>query len=264
MITAVAGGTVPGMPTALITGATAGIGAAFARRLAAEHHDLVLVARDAARLESFAAELRDLGDGTVDVLPADLTTPDGCAAVERRLAAAPVDVLVNSAGIGIAHRFAETALEEEQRLLDLNVRAVMRLTHVAVRGMVERGRGDVVNVSSVAGFGPIGGTYSASKAWVTTFSEALHTTVRGSGVRVLALCPGYVRTEFHERAGIEVGARTGPMWLDADRVVTDALHDLRRGRALSVPSPQYKVLSGALRHLPHGVLRAVGTRLRGR
>ncbi|HEY0485508.1 MAG TPA: SDR family oxidoreductase [Mycobacteriales bacterium] len=252
------------MPTALVTGATAGIGAAFARRLAAEHHDLVLVARDAARLQSFAAALRDTGDGSVEVLPADLATVDGCAAVEERLSGGLVDVLVNSAGVGIARRFVETALEDEQRLLDLNVRAVMRLTHVAVRGMVERGRGDIVNVSSVAGFGPIGGTYSASKAWVTTFSEGLHATVRESGVRVVALCPGYVRTEFHERAGIEVGARTGPLWLDADRVVADALRDLRRGRAVSVPSAQYKVLSGALRHIPHGALRAVGTHLRGR
>jgi short-subunit dehydrogenase len=251
------------MPTALVTGATAGIGAAFARRLATEHHDLVLVARDAARLESFAAALREAGDITVDVLSADLTTEEGCAAVEKRLADG-VDVLVNSAGIGTAGSFVGNPVEKEQRLLDLNVRAVMRLTHAAVRGMVERGRGDIVNVSSVAGFGPIGGTYSASKAWVTTFSEHLHGTVRPHGVRVVALCPGYVRTEFHERAGIDVGDRTGPLWLDADRVVRDALADLRRGRAVSVPSPQYKVLSGALRHIPHGVLRAVGTHLRGR
>jgi short-subunit dehydrogenase len=148
-------------------------------------------------------------------------------------------------------------------MLDINVRAVMRLSHAAVRGMVERGSGDIVNVSSVAGFGPIGGTYSASKSWVTTFSESLHAAVRHRGVRVVALCPGFVRTEFHQRAGIDAGDRTGPLWLDADRVVADALHDLRRGRAVSVPSVQYKVLAGALRHLPHRVLRAAGTR-RGR
>jgi short-subunit dehydrogenase len=253
------------MPTALVTGATAGIGAAFARRLATEHHDLVLVARDAARLESFAATLRAPGDVVVEILPADLTTEAGCAAVEARLAdpERPVDILVNNAGIGLRTGFLDHDVETEQRLLDLNVRAVLRLTHAAVRGMVARGRGDVVNVSSVAGFAPMGGTYSASKAWVTSFSESLHAAVRGRGVRVVAVCPGYVRTEFHERAGIDVGDRTGPLWLDADRVVRDALHDLRRGRAVSVPSVQYKALAGMLRHLPHGLLR-VGASRRGR
>ncbi|MCW2569097.1 MAG: short-chain dehydrogenase/reductase [Mycobacterium sp.] len=246
------------MPTALVTGATAGIGAAFARRLAAEHHDLVLVARDPARLASFAAALGDHGDIGVEVLAADLATEAGSAAVEARLAdrERPVDVLVNNAGIGLGGSFVGNTLEDEQRMLDLNVRAVLRLTHVALGGMLERGRGDIVNVSSVSGFGPIGGTYSATKAWVTSFSESTHAAVRTRGVRVTALCPGFVRTEFHERAGIDVGDRTGLMWLDADRVVRDALHDLRRGRAVSVPSPQYKVLSGVLRHVPHGVLRA--------
>jgi hypothetical protein len=248
------------MPTALVTGATAGIGAAFARRLAVEHHDLILVARDPERLESFAAALGELGDITVETLAADLTTTEGTAAVEARLADPdrPVDVLVNNAGIGLGGTFVQNTLEAEQRMLDLNVRAVMRLTHAALAGMLERGRGDIVNVSSVAGFGPIGGTYSATKAWVTSFSESTHAAVRDRGVRVLAVCPGFVRTEFHERAGIDVGDRTGPMWLDADRVVRDALHDLRRGRAVSVPSVQYKVLSGALRHVPHGLLRAAG------
>ncbi|MDQ1675114.1 MAG: uncharacterized protein QOC93_258 [Actinomycetota bacterium] len=261
------------MPTALVTGATAGIGAAFARRLAVEHHDLVLVARDPARLDSFAAALREQGDITVEVLPADLVTEAGCAAVEARLTDLdrPVDVLVNNAGIGLGGSFVDNTLEAEQRMLDLNVRAVLRLTHAVLAGMLARGRGDIVNVSSVAGFGPIGGTYSATKAWVTSFSESTHSAVRDRGVRVTAVCPGFVRTEFHERAGIDVGDRTGLMWLDADRVVREALHDLRRGRAVSVPSVQYKVLSGALRHVPHGLLRAarsapgpVGRRYRGR
>ena len=253
------------MPTALVTGATAGIGAAFARRLAAEHHDLVLVARDAGRLESFADTLRT--QVAVEVLPADLTTAEGCAAVEARLddADRPVDVLVNNAGIGLSGSFLTNSVDDEQRMLDLNVRAVMRLTHAALRGMVSRGRGDVVNVSSVAGFGPLaaGSTYGATKAWVTNFSESMHAAVRRDGVRVVALCPGFVRTEFHERAGIEVGDRSGPLWLDADRVVRDALSDLRRGRAVSVPSVQYKLVSGVIRHLPHSLLR-VATARRGR
>jgi short-subunit dehydrogenase len=255
------------MPTALVTGATAGIGAAFARRLAVEFHDLVLVARDAQRLESFAAELRDAHGVEVEILPADLATDEGCGAVEVRLADAdrPVDLLVNNAGIGLRGTFLRNSVEDEDRLLRINVRAVMRLTHAALPMMVVRGRGDVVNVSSVAGFGPTapGSSYSASKAWVTNFSESMHVAVRAKGVRVIALCPGFVRTEFHARAGIPTSSISERLWLDADSVARAALADLRRGRAVSTPSLQYKVLGGLVRHVPRPLFRRlIGTAAR--
>jgi short-subunit dehydrogenase len=246
------------MTTALITGATAGIGAAFARRLALAHHDLVLVARDAARLEEAAAELREQFHVAVTVLAADLSTPEGCAKVEARLAdpAAPVDVLVNNAGFGTRRRFVDTDLADEERMLDLLVRAVLRLSHAAVRAMAARGRGAVVNVSSVAGFVPRG-TYSAAKAWVTCFSESLAVQLGGTGVRVLAVCPGYTHTEFHDRAGIDMSGLPEFMWLSADQVAERALDDLRKGAVVSVPGLQYKALTALARHAPRPVVTRV-------
>ncbi len=246
------------MTTALITGATAGIGSAFARRLAAARYDLVLVARDTARLDQTAAELRDAHDITVEVLPADLTDPAGCAAVEARLADPryPVDVLVNSAGFGTKARFLDVAIDEEERMLNLLVRAVLRLTHAAVRGMADRGRGAVINVSSVAGYVPQG-TYSAAKAWVTTFTEGLAGQLAGTGVKVLAVCPGYTHTEFHERAGIDMSGLPDWMWLEADQIVDGALKDLRRGVVVSVPTPQYKALTVMARHAPRRLVTRV-------
>jgi short-subunit dehydrogenase len=249
------------MPTALVTGATAGIGAAFARRLAVEFHDLILVARDADRLDAFAAELRDEHGVEVEVLAADLATDEGCGQVEARLAdpERAVDLLVNNAGIGLRVPFLRNDVEDEDRMLRLNVRAVMRLTHAVLPVMTARRRGDIINVSSIAGFGPTapGSTYSATKAWVTNFSESLHIAVRPKGVRVVALCPGFVRTEFHQRAGIATGSINDRMWLDAESVARAALADLRRGRAVSTPSLQYKVLGGLVRHVPRPLFRRV-------
>ena len=246
------------MSTALVTGATAGIGATFARRLAAEGHDLVLVARHKDRLDEAAEELRAAYGVGTEVIAADLSTLDGCAVVEERLGDVnrPVDILVNNAGFGLREDFVDAELDAEDTMLALNVRAVLRLTHVAVRGMVVRGHGSILNVSSVAGFLP-GGSYSATKAWVTNFSESVQQQVRGSGVRVVAVCPGFTRTEFHQRAEMDMRGIPGFMWLSTDQVVDTALRDLRRGAVVSVAGAQYKAIVALLNVVPFGVVGRV-------
>ncbi|CAL9589487.1 hypothetical protein SUDANB145_05196 [Streptomyces sp. enrichment culture] len=249
------------MPTALVTGATAGLGSAFARRLAAQGHDLVLVARSEAALKERAEELRERGVG-VETIPADLTSDEGCGAVTGRLKAAPaVDLLVNNAGIGHERPFLTTGIAAEERLLDLNVRAVLRLTDAALAAMTERGEGAILNVASVAGLGPawLSSTYPASKAWIIAFTESLASShqVRSAGVRMTVLLPGYTRTEFHQRAGIPTTFPPSWLWLNADDVVRTALADLGKGRVVSIPSLRYKIAAWGLRHLPRGLSRTV-------
>ncbi|HET6166608.1 MAG TPA: SDR family oxidoreductase, partial [Marmoricola sp.] len=236
---------------ALVTGPTAGIGLEFARQLAARDHDLVLVARNVQRLEEVAAELRSTYGVTAEVLPADLVDRDQLATVEARLADADstVDLLVNNAGFGLKGRFLDNSVEQEQAHLDVLVVAVMRLCHAALGPMVARGSGQIVNVSSVAGFLPRG-TYSAAKAYVTRFSEWAHNEYAPQGVQVMALCPGFVRTEFHEL--MDVGRDSAPkfLWMDATDLVSAALSDLDAGKAVSVPSVRYTAIVAGARYVP--------------
>lgn len=237
------------MPTALITGPTAGIGASFAAVLAGEGFDLTLVSRDQVRLEQAAAELTKRCGVACTVLAADLAEPKSAARVEQSLRDLPVDVLVNNAGFGLQQPFEHSAIEAEQRALDVMVGAVLRLTHAALPGMLARGSGDVINVSSVAGFLPRG-TYGAHKAWVTSFSRWASLHYQASGLRVMALCPGFVRTEFHSRMQANVEGIPRWMWLDADVVVSTALEDLRAGKSVSVPTARYRALVTAARLAP--------------
>ncbi|BAJ32024.1 MULTISPECIES: SDR family oxidoreductase [Kitasatospora] len=243
------------MTTALITGATAGIGAAYANRLARDGRDLVLVARDSERLAASAAELTARHGVRVETLTADLATEAGIEAVEQRLRDAdrPVDLLVNNAGFGHRGTYLDVPVQDELDMLKVHVEAVLRLTTAAVPGMRERRFGAVVNVASVAAFLPRG-TYGATKAWVVNFTLGIARDLAGSGVRLQALCPGFTRTEFHQRAGMGTSSIPAWGWLTADRVVDDSLRDLARNRPLCVPSKRYKAAVAAAKLLPPGGL----------
>ncbi|MGW4096299.1 SDR family NAD(P)-dependent oxidoreductase [Mycobacterium sp. NPDC004974] len=244
-------------PVALITGPTSGLGAGFARRYARDGYDLVLVARDGARLEQLAAELHDEAGVDVEVLPADLACAPDRAKVADRLRAG-VQVLVNNAGFGTSGEFWTADLAQLQAQLDVNVTAVMELTHAALPAMIEAGSGTVINVASVAGLVPgRGSTYSASKAWVVSFTEGLANGLGGTGVGVHALCPGFVHTEFHARAGIDMAGTPSFLWLQVEDVVRDCLADVAAGKVVIVPGLQYKVLTTGGRMVPRNLVRAM-------
>jgi len=245
---------------ALITGASSGLGAEFARQLAARGADLVLVARDGAALERVADDVRARWGVGVEVLGADLLDGDALAVVERRLAEG-VDVLVNNAGFGLDLAFEENSVDLEVRHLRLHVEAAMRLMHASLPAMLERGSGRIVNVASVAGFVPRG-TYGAVKGWLISFSRWANVVYAPRGVSVTAVCPGFVHTNFHERLGLPPGREGVPagMWLDAEHVVREALRDAARGRSVSVPSWRYRVLVAASRLLPDAVVVRAASR----
>jgi uncharacterized protein len=249
-------------PVALITGPTSGIGAGYARRYARDGYDLVLVARDVERLKQLAGELEAAAAG-VEILPADLADAADRDKVVDRLARG-VRVLVNNAGFATSGEFwtADPALLQAQ--LDVNVTAVMHLTRAALPAMLDAGAGTVINVSSVAGLLPgRGSTYSASKAWVVSFTEGLANGLKGTGVGVHAVCPGYVHTEFHARAGIDMTKLPSFLWLEVDDVINESLADIARGKVISVPGRHYKALVGAGRMIPRSLLRAGVKRVGG-
>lgn len=246
------------MATALITGASAGLGLEFAWQLATARHDVVLVARDRERLDRLAGQLRAAAGIRAEVISANLADRDAVERVAERLRDRdrPVGLLVNNAGFGLGRPFVGGDLALHEQALDVMVRAVMVLSHAAVGPMVERGRGAVLNVSSLAALTAMG-TYSAHKAWVRTFTEGLAVELRGTGVTATALCPGLTHTEFHERAGLEREAYPQLAWLNADAVVAAALADVRRGAVISTPSLRYGLVSEVARLLPRAAIRAL-------
>ncbi len=252
-------------PVALITGPTAGLGAGYARRYARDGYNLVLVARSVDRLEDLAAELRAAHGVDVEVLPADLTEAADRAGVADRLAAG-VQVLVNNAGFGTSGEFWTADPAQLQAQLDVNVTAVMHFTRAALPSMIEAGSGTVINIASVAGLlSGRGSTYSASKAWVVSFTEGLANGIAGTGVSIHAVCPGFVHTEFHERAGIDMKSIPNILWLNVDDVVAESLADVAKGKVISIPGLQYKVLTSVGRLVPRGLVRAVNNTMgRGR
>ncbi|HXA12753.1 MAG TPA: SDR family oxidoreductase [Mycobacterium sp.] len=249
-------------PVAVITGPTSGIGAGYARRYASDGYDLVLVARDVDRLTQLAGELKS-ETGSIEMLPADLADRAGRDKVAERLAAG-VRVLVNNAGFGTSGEFWATDPELLQAQLDVNVTAVMHLTRAALPAMLDAGTGTVINIASVAGMMPgRGSTYSASKAWVISFSEGLAVGLQGTGVGVHAVCPGYVHTEFHTRAGLDMAKLPSFLWLEVDDVVGQSLADVASGKVISIPGPQYKAIVTAGRMIPRGLMRALTKRVGG-
>ncbi|GAB0102502.1 SDR family NAD(P)-dependent oxidoreductase [Nocardia sp. JMUB6875] len=240
-------------PVALVTGPTSGIGKAYALRLASLGYDLVLVARDEDRLAALAHDVRVRFGARAQVLPADLTRAADRDRVAARVAEG-VEFLVNNAGFGMTGEFWTVDPDALQQQLDVNVTAVVQLTRAALPPMVHAAKGTVVNVASTAGLIPgRGSTYSASKAYVVSFSEGLAGALVGTGVRVQALCPGFVRTEFHERAGIDMAALPRPLWLSVDEVVAGSLRDLEKDRVVSVPGLQYKAIVAVAELIPRSL-----------
>jgi short-subunit dehydrogenase len=248
---------------ALVTGATSGIGESFTRLLAENNYNIVLVARDLPRLQERAQGLQEKFKVETHIIQADLSTDAGCTAVEKYIANNQVDVLINNAGFGLNKAFTMSALDAEQEMFDVLVRTPMRLMHVALPLMKERNIGVVINVSSVAGF-IAGGTYSASKSYLTVLSESLHTELAGTNIKISALCPGFTRTEFHQRGRMSMKGLPSFMWLDSDKLVAKAWSDALKGAAVSIPGWQYRLLVLVIQTLPRSVIRKVGMNLRAK
>ena len=241
---------------ALVTGATVGIGESFTRLLASKGYNIALVARDEVRLHERAGGLRENYGIQTFVLPADLATKSGVKSVEKYIQSYEIEVLINNAGFGINKAFTASNLGDEQDLLNVLVRTPMRLMHVILPGMKERKSGTIINVSSVAGF-IAGGTYSAAKSYLTVLSESINADLKGSGVKVSALCPGFTRTEFHKRARMKMKGLPSFLWLNADKLVAKAWKDAQANKPVSIPGWQYKLLIAIISITPRGLIRRV-------
>lgn len=252
-------------PVALITGASSGLGRAFATHLARDGYDLVLVARDASRLQELATELGERG-ATCEVLPADLAKDDDVTRVVARIDAATPDLLINNAGFGTRGSLARTSRPDQDAMIRVHVLAAHRLAQAAAQGMVPRGRGGIINVSSIASWivSPGNVNYNATKAWQRVFVEALALEVEGKGVYVQALCPGYTHTDFHQRGGMDKKRVPAWWWMSADRVVADSIRALQRRRpVVVVPGFGYKLAVLVVRYLPRWCWRLMVRARRG-
>jgi uncharacterized protein len=247
---------------ALVTGATSGIGESFTRLLASNKYNVVLVARDLPRLQERAQGLEAKYGIKTQVIQADLATDEGCLKIEKHILENQVDVLINNAGFGTSKAFTMSTLDIEQQLLDVLVRTPMRLMHVALPLMKARNQGIIINVSSVAGY-IAGGSYSASKSYLTVLTESLHTELAATNIKVSALCPGFTRTEFHQRGKMSMKGLPNFLWLNSDRLVEQSWRDALKGKPVSVPGWQYKLLVFLVQTLvPRSLVRKVGMNLR--
>jgi short-subunit dehydrogenase len=253
------------MSTAVVTGATAGIGESFTRLLAEKGFDLVLVARDNKRLQERAKSLSKKYKVEVETLQADLSVPAQLAKVEKRLSNGkkPIEVLINNAGFGIKDSFLVSNISDENRLIDVLAKAPMQLMHAVLPQMLNRNSGTIINVSSVAGF-IAGGTYSAAKSYLTVHTESLHTELSKTNINISALCPGFTRTEFHQRGKMKMSGLPNFMWLEADRVVSESWRAAMAGKAICIPGWQYKTLSTVARFGPRPLVRKLGINVRAR
>ena len=253
------------MSTALVTGATAGIGESFTRLLAEKGYDLVLVARDKKRLQERADSLSKKYKIEVEVLQADLSVPTQLAKVEKRLEnpKKPIDVLINNAGFGIKDSFLRSNIADEILLIDVLAKAPMQLMHAVLPQMLARDSGTIINVSSVASF-IAGGTYSAAKSYLTVHTESLHTELSNTNLKISALCPGFTHTEFHQRGKMKMSGLPNFMWLEADQVVAKSWQAAMAGKAICIPGWQYKTLSTIARFGPRPLVRKLGIKVRAR
>jgi short-subunit dehydrogenase len=246
---------------ALVTGATAGIGESFTRVLAREGFNIVLVARDLERMKERAAALESQFKVQSAIVQADLATDSGCATVEKYISENQIEVLINNAGFGINKAFSVSDLDSEQQLLDVLVRTPMRLMHTVLPQMKQRNSGSIINVSSVAGW-IAGGTYSASKSYLTVLSESIHTEMSGTGIKISALCPGFTRTEFHQRGRMKMKGLPGFMWLNSDKLVEQSWSDAVANKPVSIPGWQYKLLVAIISIAPRKFVRQIGMNVR--